>query len=104
METIRYFTMTVFRFKITNNSQTAVAVLTVGYMLAQLPSNMLITRVKPSVYLPAAAFVWSAVSAATVGCTSAGGLWAVQFVLGIVEAPLFPGVSSHFASSEPVGY
>ncbi|ETN45871.1 uncharacterized protein HMPREF1541_00052 [Cyphellophora europaea CBS 101466] len=71
--------------------QTAVAVLTVGYMLAQLPSNMLITRVKPSVYLPAAAFVWSAVSAATVGCTSAGGLWAVQFVLGIVEAPLFPG-------------
>lgn len=73
--------------------QTAVAVLTVGYMLAQLPSNMLITRVRPNVYLSIAAFIWSAVSAATVGCTSAGGLWAVQFVLGIVEAPLFPGVS-----------
>jgi hypothetical protein len=61
-------------------------------MLAQLPSNMLITRVKPSVYLPAAAFLWSGISAATAACTSAGGLMAVQFVLGIVEAPLFPGV------------
>lgn len=76
--------------------QTAVAVLTVGYILAQLPSNMLMTRVRPNIYLPAAALVWSAVSAATVGCTSAGSLWAVQFVLGIVEAPLFPGVCSTF--------
>lgn len=73
--------------------QTAVAVLTVGYMLAQLPSNMLITRIRPSIYLPVAAFIWSGISAATVACTSAGGLWAVQFVLGIAEAPLFPGVS-----------
>ncbi|KAK0384640.1 hypothetical protein NLU13_8726 [Sarocladium strictum] len=71
--------------------QTAVAILTVGYMLAQLPSNMLMTRVRPTIYLSAAALVWSAVSAATVGCKSAGALWAVQFVLGIVEAPLFPG-------------
>ncbi|EEU41798.1 uncharacterized protein NECHADRAFT_54279 [Fusarium vanettenii 77-13-4] len=71
--------------------QTAVAILTVGYMVAQLPSNMLITRVRPSIYLPAAALIWSAISALTVVCTSAGGLWAVQFVLGIVEAPLFPG-------------
>ncbi|KAF4993059.1 hypothetical protein FGRMN_6747 [Fusarium graminum] len=57
----------------------------------QLPSNMLITRVRPSIYLPAAAFIWSAISALTAICTSAAGLWAVQFVLGIVEAPLFPG-------------
>ncbi|KAG5660381.1 hypothetical protein KAF25_002987 [Fusarium avenaceum] len=71
--------------------QTAVAILTVGYMCAQLPSNMLITRVRPSIFLPVAAFIWSAISALTVVCTSAGGLWAVQFVLGIVEAPLFPG-------------
>ncbi|CRK15550.1 hypothetical protein BN1723_010706 [Verticillium longisporum] len=71
--------------------QTAVAILTVGYMLAQLPSNMLITRVRPAVYLPTAAMLWSAISAATAGCTSAGGLLGVQFVLGIIEAPLFPG-------------
>jgi MFS family permease len=71
--------------------QTAVAVLTVGYMLAQLPSNMLITRISPSVFLPVAAFLWSGISAATFACTNAEGLWALQFILGIVEAPLFPG-------------
>ncbi|KAK8876683.1 transporter [Apiospora arundinis] len=70
---------------------TAVAVLTVGYMLAQLPSNMLLTRVRPSVYLPVTAIVWSAVSAATAGTTSPETLFVVRFFLGILEAPLFPG-------------
>ncbi|OLN86261.1 putative transporter C1002.16c-like protein 6 [Colletotrichum chlorophyti] len=70
---------------------TAVALLTVGYMLAQLPSNMLITRVRPALYLPLCAILWSGVSAATAGVSSAGELFAVQFVLGIIEAPLFPG-------------
>ena len=60
-------------------------------MLAQLPSNMLITRVSPSVYLPTDAFLWSGISAATFACTNAAGLWGLQFILGIVEAPLFPG-------------
>lgn len=31
---------------------TALSLLTVGYMLAQLPSNLLLTRVRPSIYLP----------------------------------------------------
>lgn len=60
-------------------------------MLAQLPSNMLITRLRPSLYLPIAAFIWSGISAATFACVNAEGLWALQFVLGIAEAPLFPG-------------
>jgi MFS family permease len=70
---------------------TAVALLTVGYMVSQLPSNMLITRVRPALYLPSCALLWSAVSAATAGVKSPGELFAVQVVLGIIEAPLFPG-------------
>ncbi|KAJ0332487.1 hypothetical protein COL922a_011465 [Colletotrichum nupharicola] len=70
---------------------TAVALLTVGYMLAQLPSNILITRVRPAVYLPVCAILGSGVSAATAGVSSPGELFAVQLVLGIIEAPLFPG-------------
>jgi MFS family permease len=71
----------------------AVAVLTIGYMLAQLPSNMLLTRVRPGIYLPVAAVVWSAVSAATAGVKNSSQLIVVRFFLGILEAPLFPGVS-----------
>ncbi|KAM0327694.1 hypothetical protein ACHAQA_005989 [Verticillium albo-atrum] len=74
-----------------NQFNVAVSILNVGYMLAQLPSNMLITRVRPSVYLPCCVMVWSCVSAATAGVTSFSGLIAVRFFLGIVEAPFFPG-------------
>ncbi|KAG9250561.1 uncharacterized protein F5Z01DRAFT_739870 [Emericellopsis atlantica] len=69
--------------------QTAVADLTAGYMLAQLSSNMLTTRVRPALYLPTAAMLWSAISAATAACTSDGSLMAVHFVLDIIGAPLF---------------
>jgi len=61
-------------------------------MLAQLPSNMILTRVRPSVYLPCCVVVWSCVSAATAGVRNFPGLVAVRFFLGIVEAPFFPGV------------
>lgn len=60
-------------------------------MGAQLPSNMLITRIRPSWYLPSAAIAWSFVSACTALTTNFGSLVAVRFFLGIVEAPLFPG-------------
>lgn len=72
----------------------AVSVLTVGYMLAQLPSNMLLTRVRPGIYLPATVMIWSAVSASTAAASSPETLFVIRFFLGITEAPLFPGVST----------
>ena len=65
-----------------------------GYMLAQLPSNMLLTRLRPGVYLPCTTLVWSGVSIATAFTTNASSLFAVRFFLGVTEAPLFPGVSA----------
>jgi hypothetical protein len=70
----------------------AVSILTIGYMLAQLPSNMLLTRVRPSIYLPVTCIVWSSVAIATAGVKNAQHLFVVRFFLGILEAPLFPGV------------
>jgi hypothetical protein len=75
-----------------NQFNIAVSILNVGYMLAQLPSNMILTRVRPSLYLPCCVLVWSCVSAATAGVQNFPGLIAVRFFLGIVEAPFFPGV------------
>lgn len=60
-------------------------------MLMQLPSNMLLTRVRPSVFLPICICAWSCVSAATAAVHNFGGLVAVRFFLGICEAPFFPG-------------
>lgn len=70
---------------------TAVSILSYGYIIGQIPSNMIIGKVRPSLYLCLMAITWSGVSAATCGATNYQGLWAVRFFLGIVEAPLFPG-------------
>jgi tRNA(Arg) A34 adenosine deaminase TadA len=53
---------------------------------------MIIGKLRPSIYLCCMAMVWSGVSAATCGVTNSQGLIAIRFFLGIVEAPLFPGV------------
>lgn len=61
-------------------------------MLMQLPSNMILTRVRPSVYLAFWVCVWSCISAATAAASNFGQLIAIRFLLGIAEAPFFPGV------------
>lgn len=41
---------------------TAISILVVGYVLMQIPSNMLLTRVRPSLYLASCMFLWSIIS------------------------------------------
>jgi MFS family permease len=60
-------------------------------MTMQIPSNMVLTRVRPSLYLPAWVLVWSCVSAATAASTNFGHLIATRLLLGVSEAPFFPG-------------
>ncbi|PMD44405.1 MFS general substrate transporter [Hyaloscypha variabilis F] len=71
---------------------TAVSILFVGYLLMQVPSNLFLNKIgKPSLYLPSCMIVWGTISAATAGCKTFGGLIAVRFMLGFVEAAYFPG-------------
>ncbi|KAK7205268.1 major facilitator superfamily domain-containing protein [Myxozyma melibiosi] len=69
----------------------ATSILFVGYLLMQLPSNLLITRIRPSVFLGCAMAVWGLISGLQACLQSFGGLIACRFTLGIVEAPFFPG-------------
>ncbi|KAI9651247.1 hypothetical protein NHQ30_001285 [Ciborinia camelliae] len=72
--------------------QTAVSILFVGYLLMQVPSNLLLNKLgKPSLYLPGCMVVWGLISGATAGCKTYGGLLACRFILGFVEAAYFPG-------------
>lgn len=58
----------------------------------QLPSNMMLTRVRPSLYIPAWVLLWACISACTAAAKSYIGLVLVRFFLGWAEAPFFPGV------------
>lgn len=57
----------------------------------QLPSNLLLTRVRPSIYLGTAMAIWGMISASQAAAKSFGGLLACRIMLGVVEAPFFPG-------------
>lgn len=63
----------------------ATSIFFVAYLLMQLPSNMLITRVRPSLYLSGAMTLWGVVSTCNAATHSFGGLIAVRFMLGFVE-------------------
>lgn len=63
----------------------ATSILFVGYILMQLPSNLIITRVKPARYIGVVMFVWGAISAAQAGSKNFAGLVVARFFLGFVE-------------------
>ena len=71
---------------------TALSILFVGYLLMQVPSNLFLNKIgKPALYLPTVMIIWGVISSATAGAKSYGGLIAIRFFLGFVEAAYFPG-------------
>ena len=71
---------------------TALSILFVGYILMQIPSNLFMNKIgKPSLYLPTCMIIWGVISAVTAEAKSYGGLIAIRFFLGFVEAAYFPG-------------
>jgi len=63
-----------------------------GYLICEVPSNMILTRSKPSIFLPTIMLVWGATSALMSISKSYGALLAFRFILGCLEAGFFPGV------------
>ena len=64
---------------------TAISILFVGYLTMQLPSNLLLSRLRPSIYLGSVMTTWGAVCACTAAVQSYGGLLAVRIFLGVTE-------------------
>ncbi|KAE8148869.1 MFS general substrate transporter [Aspergillus avenaceus] len=84
--------------------QTAVAIMFVGYLLGQVPSNIILTRVRPSRYIPTAIFVWGGISMCMAATKDYAGIICVRVFLGFAESPFFPGalllMSSWYKASE----
>ncbi|KAJ5664679.1 MFS general substrate transporter [Penicillium macrosclerotiorum] len=84
--------------------QTAVAIMFAGYLLGQVPSNIILTRVKPSQYIPIAIFIWGGISMCAAATHNFAGIMVVRVLLGFAESPFFPGalllVSSWYKPQE----
>ncbi|BEI97819.1 hypothetical protein CcaverHIS631_0301180 [Cutaneotrichosporon cavernicola] len=74
-----------------NQFNIAISVLFAGYILGQIPSNLILSRVRPSIYLSLFVALWGAVSTCTAASQNFTHLVVIRFFLGITESPYFPG-------------
>ncbi|KAH8589040.1 vitamin H transporter [Bisporella sp. PMI_857] len=72
---------------------TCISILFIGYLIMQVPSNMLMNsgKVRPSIYMGLCMALWAIVSALTSMVKNYTGLVLVRFFLGVTEAPFYPG-------------
>lgn len=68
-----------------NQFNIAVSVLFVGYILGQIPSNLILSRVRPSLYLSLFVALWGAVSTCTAAADNFNHLVVLRFFLGVTE-------------------
>ncbi|KAH8649887.1 major facilitator superfamily domain-containing protein [Xylariales sp. PMI_506] len=64
----------------------------IGYVLCGVPSNMILARTKPSIFLPTIMFLWGAVTVAMGWMPNYASLVGLRVVIGILEAGFAPGV------------
>ncbi|KAF2642843.1 putative MFS transporter [Massarina eburnea CBS 473.64] len=70
---------------------TCVSIFFVGYLIGQIPSNMLLTRTRPSHYMAGWMLAWAVVSTLMMVVKNYHGMLACRLILGITEAPFYPG-------------
>ena len=70
----------------------ALTVTYVPYILAELPSNLILNRIGHRILLPTICVLWGLVSSLQSQVNNYAGLLACRFFLGLVEGGLFPGI------------
>ncbi|KAK5734535.1 hypothetical protein LTR17_008895 [Elasticomyces elasticus] len=55
---------------------------TVGYVIGQIPSNLILTRVRPSIWIPTLEITWTVLTFSLSRCNTAEQIYAVRFLVG----------------------
>ncbi|KAL2204818.1 MFS general substrate transporter [Sarocladium strictum] len=63
-----------------------------GYLICEVPSNMILSRSRPSIFLPGIMIIWGALCAVMSVSKNYATLLAFRFILGCIESGFFPGV------------
>lgn len=75
-----------------NQYQVCISILFVGYILFQIPGNMILNKVgRPSVFIAVVLFGWGACATAMGGVQNYAGLAATRVFLGVAESAFFGG-------------
>ncbi|KAJ3128129.1 hypothetical protein HK100_009346 [Physocladia obscura] len=70
---------------------TLLSIFFIGYVLFEVPSNIILKRTSPPLWLPTITLGWGILTMVMGFLSDQTGIYIVRFVLGAVEAGLFPG-------------
>lgn len=74
------------------------------YVLCEVPSNMLLNRLRPSLYLPMLAILWGIAAACQGAVSNSNQLMGLRMVIGVFESGFAPGCAFYLSSwSVPSG-
>ena len=71
----------------------AAGIFSIGYILFEVPSNVLMHRVGANIWLARIMFTWGLVSMGMSLVTGGTGLYVMRFLLGVAEAGFIPGMT-----------
>ncbi|KAI4725588.1 MFS general substrate transporter [Aureobasidium sp. EXF-10728] len=75
-----------------NELVTSTSIWTVGYVIGQIPSNLLLTRVSPRWIIPSLEVGWGIATICTSRVESYKALYALRFLVGFFESGFYPGI------------
>jgi MFS transporter, ACS family, pantothenate transporter len=77
-----------------------------GYILGQLPSQLVLTKVRPSIWLPTIEIAWSIIVMGMAATKNVKTLYACRFFIGLLEAGAYPGIMTllgHWYTPQELG-
>jgi MFS family permease len=75
-----------------NQYLTGLTLFFIGYVLFEIPANIVLKRTSPRLWLPTLTLFWGIVATLMGVTQNMAGFFVVRFFLGVTEAGLFPGV------------
>ncbi|KAF4960739.1 hypothetical protein FSARC_10368 [Fusarium sarcochroum] len=75
-----------------NEYQTFTTMWTIGYVISQIPSQLICTRVRLSIWCPSWELFWVVVTFATAAVQTSHQLYACRFLVGLAEGTFYPAV------------
>lgn len=67
---------------------------TIGYVVGQLPSQVMLTKVRPSIWIPSCEIVWMILTFCLAAATTSNQVIAIRFLVGLLESVFYP--AAHF--------
>lgn len=75
-----------------NQYSISLVVFFVSYVIFEVPSNLVLSKTRPSIFLPTIMIIWGAVTCCMAAVKNFEQLVALRFVVGIFEAGFAPGI------------